>query len=572
MDLNFYLVDTPDDVQNFATWLTGRCNQNTPIAIDTETSGLNWWEPNFLRMIQFGTSEGLGWALPYSWHPRVAAWAMGMVRSSGVPAIFHNVKFDMHALESEGLPLPEWRNTHDTMILHHLDSPLSRHALKSIAMELFGAWAGDGQALLHQFMMKRGYTWANIPLDEPLYWGYGVIDTILTAKLFDHLTQGGHDDFLSHNTAYDREMSYQRIMYSAEKRGLRIDVDYASRLREVWRQEAECAAQQLKDLGIKNPNSNRQVEQALRAHGWEPQEFTETGQALLDKSVLATLAQYPHTELLIEYKQITKWSATYLDPFVSSGGRVHPTIRTMQARTGRSSITGPPLQTLPHTPHIRRAVLPEEGDKLWAIDYAGQEYRILAALSKDPAWLEVFLHGDGDPHQMVADITGLDRTPAKNFNFAKIYGAGPDKLAAMTGLTPNQVKHFLDLYANRFPGVDRFTSNLESEAFHNDYKVPTRGGRMVQCYPDQLYAITNYVIQGSGADVLKEAACRLDASGLSEYIVLPVHDELIFSFPVDGGTPLAREAADIMTNTDWYDVPLVAEAEGPFENWGQKYE
>ena len=560
MDLNFNLVDTPESVADFADWLS---QGGDPLSIDTETTGLEWWTPGFLRLVQFGRADGTGWAIPFGWHPRVVAWAMGMVRSSGVPVIFHNAKFDMHALESAGLPLPHWSQVHDTKILHHLDDPLSSHALKSISMERFGAWAGDGEALLKQLMQKRGYTWATVPVDEPLYWGYGVIDTILTAKLFEELQRNGR--FFE---AYDREMSYQRIMYGAEKRGLMIDVPYAEGLRQTWRQEVERLKASLAELGIANPNSNRQVEHALRDVGWEPDQFTETGQALLDKTVLNTLKRFPHAEMLMEYKQKVKWISTYLDPFVASGGRVHASINTMQAKTGRSSITGPPLQTLPHTHHIRNAVLPEEGHRLFAIDYSGQEYRILAALSKDPAWLEEFNTGAGDPHTLVAEAIGVDRSVAKTFNFAMVYGAGKEKLALTTGLSVNQVTKFLDIYNNRFPGIDRFKSNLETEAYHNDCKATTGGGRTVQCYPDQLYAITNYVIQGSGADVLKEAACQLDAAGLANHIMVPVHDELVFSLP-EGVS--SQEIADVMTNDSWYDVPLVAEAEGPFATWGEKY-
>lgn len=558
--MNVHLVDDDNSVSAFMAWLKAP----GPIAIDTETCGLNWWEPGFLRLVQFGRSDGSGWAVPYGWHPRLLHHALEWVRCSGEQVIFHNAKFDMHALDAGDLPLPKWQHVHDTQILHHLDDPLARHGLKPISVQVWGPEAGYGQAMLHQLMNKHGWKWGTVPVDHPVYWGYGVIDTILTAMLFEKL------DHQSVSVAYDREMSYQRIMYGAECRGIRIDTEYSRELRDNWSYDVEQLRHELQALGIENPNSNRQVEQALRAHGWEPSEYTETGQALLDKGVLADLGDYPHVAPLIEYKQKTKWISTYLDPFVSSGGRVHPSIHTMAAITGRSSITSPPLQTLPHTPEIRRAVLPEEGCSLYAIDYSGQEYRILAALSKDPAWTEEFLHGAADPHQMVADQIGTDRGRAKNANFAKVYGAGMEKLSSMMGLTIPQVERFLKQYDNRFPGIERFKRNLENLTYRNDCKATTGGGRTVQCHsPDQLYAITNYVIQGSGADVLKEAACQLDAAGLADYIMVPVHDELVFSLPegVDD-----QEIADIMTNTDWYDIPLVAESEGPFENWGSKYE
>ena len=40
---------------------------------------------------------------------------------------------------------------------------------------------------------------------------------------------------------------------------------------------------------------------------------------------------------------------------------------------------------------------------------------------------------DADFHAMVADMTGLERESAKAANFAKIFGAGPEKFAEMIG-------------------------------------------------------------------------------------------------------------------------------------------
>ena len=71
--------------------------------------------------------------------------------------------------------------------------------------------------------------------------------------------------------------------------------------------------------------------------------------------------------------------------------------------------------------------------------------------------------------------------------------------------------------------------------------------------------------------MLKEAVCRLDKAGLGDHILLPVHDELLFDIPCQDSEETVKEIVDIMTNDDWFNVPIVAEAEGPFNNWGDKY-
>lgn len=576
LDLN--LVGAHDPIKDpslFDDWLSLKIDHREPIAIDTETCGLEWWKPSFTRLVQFGDKQK-GWAIPVSWFPRLIDHALSRIKESKLPVIMHNAKFDMHALESDGFPVPDWERVHDTMILHHLATPHKSHALKAISRELLGEWTTIGQDALKEVMRRNKWEWDTVPVDNEYYWAYGVTDTIITRRLFDEL----YDD----SQAYLREMAYTRVMYGAEKRGLLIDDKYCRNLRDEWTLTMENLALCLHDAGIENPSSGQQVEAALRELGWKPEDFTDTGQAQLDKLVLNRLANTKgqigtHARQLMKYRRLRKWTSTYLDTFLSSQdseGRVHPSIRTMGARTGRSSVTDPPLQTLPHTHHIRTAVIPSEGNVLCTADYSGQEYRILASYSEDEAWLHEFKFGVGDPHRMVADMLDITRDQAKTFNFAMIYGAGPKRLAEGTGLSEAEVKGFLNHYKQRFPLINVFLSNVESVGrtrltTGGEAYVETRGGRKVVANPDQLYALTNYLIQGSGADVLKKATCDLEAEGLSDYILLPVHDELLFEFPEDEYDDLSREVERIMTNENWFQLPIVAEAEGPYKNWGEKY-
>ena len=71
--------------------------------------------------------------------------------------------------------------------------------------------------------------------------------------------------------------------------------------------------------------------------------------------------------------------------------------------------------------------------------------------------------------------------------------------------------------------------------------------------------------------MLKGAITRLAGAGLDKYIVAPVHDEVVFSFPKEEHEQMAKEAASCMEDLAW-DVPLTVEASGPFSNWGEAYE
>jgi DNA polymerase-1 len=144
-------------------------------------------------------------------------------------------------------------------------------------------------------------------------------------------------------------MQVAEVMWEAERRGMRVDHKYAATTRTEWLSRAVDLKAQLAAAGLHNPNSNQQIASMFTELGWQPEDFTETGQAVVDKAVLTVLSQqWPElVEEIVEYKQITKWVGAYLDPFADSKGRIHPSINTLRARTGRMSITDPALQTLP---------------------------------------------------------------------------------------------------------------------------------------------------------------------------------------------------------------------------------
>lgn len=89
---------------------------------------------------------------------------------------------------------------------------------------------------------------------------------------------------------------------------------------------------------------------------------------------------------------------------------------------------------------------------------------------------------------------------------------------------------------------------------------------------DAEYSLVNYLIQGSAADIFKQAIVRLQANGFGEYLRLPVHDECIFEIPLDvDAEEFKREVSRFMEDDSW-NVPIAVEAEGPFDNWAQKYD
>lgn len=605
-DAELHYVDSLADAEAFLTFIR---NLGTgPVAVDTETTGLKYWTPGFVRLVQFGVATE-GWALDTERWRGVIEEALTILIARGNNFLMHNCAFDMHALEGDGYPAPLWANVHDTMFVHHMLIPHEAHALKPVAASYFGNAAYAGQSALWNLAKSKGWSkdemWALVDTRERDYWVYAVMDTILTYRIAQIMMPQLREAGLT--PQYERDMVVREIHYRGEARGLNIDRDWATDLRKQWTCEAVGLAKQLELAGVENPRSNAQVTAVLEDLEWEPDEFTPTGAAKLDKVVLAQLMQHPTfgpvAEPLIRYRRISKWISAYLDPFiddVDTNGRIHHSIRVLQARTGRDSITGPPMQTLPARDDgswmIRRCIRADEGHALYCADFNGQEARVFAHFSQDPAMLETIRKGD-DLYRFAASVIYNDPSITKDSELrgltkvlllAFTYGAGVDKLAKTSGLSHEDTQAFIYRLFEAFPNVRRLTGDhaiggndvgeparvAAERGFREGLRyVNTSGGRRFSVpNDDELYKMVNGLCQGSGADILKDAVVRLDQLGFGDNIVLPVHDELVFQFPIgDDGYRAAQEAAKVMEDYS-LSVPITTDVKGPFPNWGTAYE
>ena len=579
-DFSLNLVDSVESAGRFLTWLGER---RPVLAIDTETTGVGWTDT--VRLVQFGDGAG-GWAVPIRNWRGVAAAGLDAVAAGQGTVVMHNAQFDQHKLDNDGFSTPRWDTVEDTLILSRLKDPHLPAGLKPLCSRVFGSESVAGQALLSEQMRENRWTWATVPDVLPAYWAYGVLDTCLTALAYDHLLPQVP------RAAYDREMSVLEVMYGAEKRGMKIDVAYTESLRDEWRAEAAELRAHLQAKGIQNPGSNHQVTLHLKEAGWVPSEFTDTGLPKLDKVVLAGLtARYGDVaEPLIRYRRINDWCSTYLDTFLrdrDSDDRVHASINTMGARTGRMSITNPPLQTLPSKEaSIRNCIIPyNEGEVLYAIDFSQIEMRMLAHYSGDDALIAAV--EAEDLHRFCAslaygvsetEVTDLQRKIAKNTNFARVYGAGPQKIADTAGVPLAQIQGYIDAFDSRFPDVSKFMDAVTHKAKYRlasegQAYVTTSGGRKAVGEPDKLYALTNACLQGSAADVFKQAIVSVDSTdGLRDTIVGPIHDELLFSFPKETAEAQAATALDAMQDLTGFRVPMRCEVTGPLTRWGDAYQ
>jgi DNA polymerase-1 len=178
---------------------------------------------------------------------------------------------------------------------------------------------------------------------------------------------------------------------------------------------------------------------------------------------------------------------------------------------------------------IRELFIPAPG-KHWVSADANQiEFRLFAHYSDSTQLIKAYQEDPNtDFHQVVAELTNLKRSPAKNLNFAKIYGAGLDKAAEMMGVLPEEAEPVMRKYDRMFPEAKRLMNQAMNLAATRGY-VKTILGRRGR-FPEQerLHSALNRVIQGTAADIMKLKL--LEAYNNRRLLTLtlrfPVHDEL----------------------------------------------
>ena len=250
---------------------------------------------------------------------------------------------------------------------------------------------------------------------------------------------------------------------------------------------------------------------------------------------------------------------------------MHPSINTLNARTARMSVSEPPLQQLPASDDmIRRMFLAEEGQRMASIDFSGVELRVLAALSQDPLMLQAFAQ-NADLHQITADAAGVSRKVGKNYNFGKVYGAGPRTLARQSKITEEEAQRVADIFDETYKGVTEYSHKLAYPIKRGNRSfVITETGRKLPVDAERPYAALNYVIQSTARDILGRAMISVHKAGLWDHAVLPIHDEILFSFPESDAVELSREAGVVM-ETVLKDVHINTEPDLGGNSWGSLY-
>lgn len=461
---------------------------------------------------------------------------------------------------------------------------------------------------------------------------YAALDTFLTYRLYEFCVKNIQwTPQLS--SLYRNELSLAQCLFEAEEHGVRIDRDYLIEVGKQYDQEIAALEAQIKeDLGDINLNSVQQLTEALLKVGVKLSKYTESSKDLpdeekkfaLDKAVLSKVkGQHRSVQALLKLRELQKLKSTYVDAILSKltpEGILHCSFN-QNVSTGRMSSYDPNLQNIPARDKvIRRAFIPLSDEFLYVFaDYSQIEVRLTAHFSQDPLLLDAYAKNQDIHTRTFCEMFNLPidevskvlkdenhpkyleysllRGVAKRINFGIIYGVGAPGLSEQIERPPQYAHYsdqewidvcqgFIDAYLNKYMGVHRFI-NQSGRLVAKNAKIENYFGR-VRHLP-HAHAIkllgndnlgwmqararrqgTNFVVQGTAADLFKVAVVRVWKllKGTKSVLVNFVHDEIQVYLHKDDMhlLPKIKKAME-----DWkFAVPIVAEFSSSTKSWGDK--
>ncbi|MEU6704752.1 DNA polymerase [Streptomyces wuyuanensis] len=582
------VVESPEDLRAFFAF----AERNPVMGFDTETTGLDWWNADRgfrIRLAQFG--NGLeSYVIPVELGGEYVSAVLKVLRRAKA-LIAHNGTYDLHVVEQcLGIPMEELAlKMWDTKILAHLVNPvpvkekgiglkleeLTKHY---ICAETAAAVKGSMTEIAKRYKVKKEDIWPVVELFDEEFLLYAGMDPVLAFRCFQILmplvparskARGliGWEHRLAHVTA------------KMERTGYLVDVEYTQRRIAELLDEQEKWEKVAHSFGVENPNSNAQLIEAFTGFGVEltkrtkPSKNHPKGQLAMDDDVLQSIS-HPLAQAVVQSRKAGKWRKTWFERALKgmdSQNRVHPGINSIQAHTARMSISGSlPAQTFPAgSGYVRNSFLADDGHVSSSIDFGNMELRFLAAYSRDETMLNAFFHGL-DLHQITADAAGVPRKIGKMANFLTVYGGGWAALMEQAAIDEETARKTLKAFNETYPGVGAFSKELAAEARRTGF-IYTVTGRRLPVARGKEYRGLNYYVQSGSRDVTARAILELDRAGYTPFMRVPVHDEIVFSFPEREAKEMSREAARLMEyRVNGLMIP--ADAEIGAQSWGSVLE
>ncbi len=589
---NYYLIESAEELRR----VVDEVARYPEFCFDTETTGFDHFNDRIVGL-SLAVKPHEAWYIPFS--QDVAAEYAAIVRplfeNEKIAKIAQNIKFDLMVLRRLGVEVRGQK--FDTMILHYLLDPESRHNMNFLAERYLNYKPIEIETLIGKG--ARQLTMDMVGVDRVREYAAEDADITLQLKqvLWPEIEHAGLQYLYN-----EIEEPMIDVLADIETAGVRIDTvalaEYAVELNRKLT-ELESAIRIEADEPTLNINSSRQLGEVLfaRMRIAEKPKMTKTKQFCTDEEYLQTFAhKHRIVDLILEYRGVKKLLSTYVEalPLLvnKTTGRIHTSFNQAVTATGRLSSTNPNLQNIPVRDElgrrIREAFIPSDDDHLLlSADYSQVELRLMAHLSGDESLIAAFEQGE-DIHaataarlfdKPISEVSSTERRQAKTANFGIIYGISAFGLSQRLEIPRKEAKEIIDGYFASYPEVKAYMENIVAKA-RNEGFVSTIFGR--RRYLNDITSgnaiarglaernAVNAPIQGSAADVMKIAMInvhrRFAAEGIRSKVILQVHDELVVDMLRSEQEEVVRIVTEAMEQAAALKVRLVVDY-GIGKNW-----
>lgn len=588
----YYTIYTAEELQR----VVEEISRYEEFCFDTETMGFDIFNDRIVGL-SLAVEPHKAWYVPFDGvkNEEYTSILRPLFENEQIAKIGQNIKFDMMVLSRLGIKVAGRK--FDTMILHYLLDPESRHGMNQLALRYLNYKPIEIETLIGRG--AKQLTMDLVAVERVAE--YAAEDADITLQLKQALLPLVEEQGLL-DLYFNIEEPMIDVLADMELTGVCIDAtllnDYAVEL-SARLSELERLVREEADEPTLNINSTRQLGEVLFAKMRiaEKPKMTKTKQFCTDEEYLQGFAHDHHiVKLILEYRGVKKLLSTYVEALPQlvnrSTGRIHTSFNQAVTATGRLSSANPNLQNIPvreeQGRRIREAFVPsDEEHLLFSADYSQVELRVMAHLSGDESLIEAFQNGE-DIHSATAarlfgrDIDGVsseERRRAKTANFGIIYGISVFGLSQRLELPRAEAKAIIEGYFASYPKVKEYMDYSAVSAREKGYVETIFGRRRYLNDISSRNAVArglaernaiNAPIQGSAADIMKIAMVAIhrefENCGLKSKMILQVHDEVIIDMLRSEQQQVVEIVTRAMEGAAQLSVPLITDY-GIGKNW-----
>ena len=504
------------------------------------------------------------------------------LENKDIRKIGQNIKYDALILYRHGVKVSNIFL--DTMIAAHILNPAAKsYKLDALSIEFLNYNMFPIEDLIGKG--KDQITMDLVPLDKISYYAAEDADIVFQlAEIFTpKLEENGQLNFFA-----DIEMPLIDVLMKMENEGVYVDEDLLNEMSLNIGERLDLLVKEIYNIAEEefNINSTQQLAKIL----FDDLKLTQIKKRSTAENVLKELVnEHELPELILSYRKLNKLKNTYSDALPTSINkntkRIHSTFNQTIAATGRLSSTGPNFQNIPIRTvdgrEIRKSFIAQQ--KNWGIfsaDYSQIELRIMAHLSEDKELCKAF-KDNLDIHDRTAsliynvpldDVQPEMRRTAKVINFGIMYGAGPFRISQELGISRKAAQEIIKQYFIQYSGIQNYIDDTLSKARSDNYVETILGRRRYVWDVNSENALKkqaaervaiNMPIQGSAAELIKIAMIdiqkNIENDKLNSKMILQIHDELLFEYPLDEEEHLILMVKKSMENAMSLKVPIIVD-------------